>query len=109
MVYRIEEVENSYINLTVPYVPYDHFQSSRSYRAGLGYGVYLDLLRSNMIREDRRIFEHKKQLCSREVSKEERHPVWLPSDLSMSVSANCGFLHIVHAEVIDFSLLLISI
>ncbi|KAH7118676.1 hypothetical protein B0J13DRAFT_651877 [Dactylonectria estremocensis] len=40
---------NPTIKLTVPVIPYDHFERSRSYRCGMKYSEYLDMLKGSLL------------------------------------------------------------
>ncbi|KAH6867408.1 hypothetical protein B0T10DRAFT_611846 [Thelonectria olida] len=41
------------IKLAVPVIPYDHFQKSRSYRRGMTYSKYLDMLKGSLLGDQR--------------------------------------------------------
>ena len=43
--YEIRQPGEKHIDINVPFVPYEHFRSSRAYREGLSYLEYLEILR----------------------------------------------------------------
>ncbi len=89
LAYGIQEARPTHVNLTVPYVPYSHFQDSTAYRAGQGYGEYLSALTAHMIRSEPGLLDIKKELCSVEVFKMPSLPVWSPPGVSMTASLRC--------------------
>lgn len=82
--YHIHEPREKWININVPFVPYEHFQTSRAYRAGLSYVDYYEILRATRIGDD--CNRTKEAWCKGKFSGRRELPVWLLSDSPVTVS-----------------------
>ena len=83
--YHIDEPRDNRINISVPFVPYEHFHSSRAYREGLTYFGYFEILRKRAS-DDAESEERKIRWCKVENSGRRELPVWHLPDTAATVS-----------------------
>ena len=83
--YHIYDPRKNYININVPFVPYEHFRSSRAYREGLSYVEYFEFLREKVGRDDERS-NMKRRWCDGKLSGRQELPIWYLSGSTAMVS-----------------------
>ena len=94
MKYVVQEVDDWFINLTVPYVPYEHFQLSRGHRDGFTYADYMNVWTHLLHFNDRgRVFKLKENMCRAEDHEIEKLPV-------KSLKVGAQLLIVYHNEIV---------
>ena len=87
--YTINKSGETRVNLTIPFVPYEHFQGTRVYREGFTYFEYLDMIRFIISNEYYRVLNLMERGCGRVLSKKKELPIWSLCTISEQVSSRC--------------------
>ncbi|KAH0562123.1 hypothetical protein GP486_003183 [Trichoglossum hirsutum] len=75
MAYKIEDAGQFNIDISVPYVPWQHFERSAGYRAGLTYGDYISCM-TDRLGSSRRWHEYRAKMCTNKTKDDSILPYW---------------------------------
>jgi hypothetical protein len=94
MAYEIEDVDQFHINFSVPYVPWQHFEHSMAYQAGLTYSDYISCM-TDRLGSSYRWNDHRAKFCANTAGVGFGRPYWrVPvSAWSSVVSASYDTCH----------------